>query len=272
MKNLKETLFDFMSSWEKKQKVFLLVGIVMLVLTLTVTILDFYAFSERLYAKVDNSEVISFLREKNIIPSALATIWRSTLTFTSISNYLLAINFIIYPFYWKNKKTQSFLFVSMTWISITFIVFWALISWNGNSWKRVDSSIKSIIVHVVNPMIAYIMFIFVRKDFSLSKKAIILSSLLVLGYFIFALIAFSATHKYANLPDPQTTKDVYDAADITIYKFLNPINPLFYKGQNIFVQIILNILLLIGASVLPPVLGLGLKLIYRLPWRKNKEN
>ncbi|WP_148207934.1 MAGa3780 family membrane protein [Mycoplasma crocodyli] len=260
---------NYFVDWTLKRKMFLIVGISLLFINIIVSILNFYSSATIVLEKINSQEIKEFLSENNLIPSALATTWKTTMTFTNISNYILAIMFIVYPFYWKNKKTQAFVFSSIVWISITFLVYWTLISWNGVDWKNPLTAIKSLIVHVTNPLAGYIMFWIVRKDFEISRKTIWLNNLFILSYFALALIIFLVTYNFSNI---STTKvNPYKAADMTVYNFLNPVQPFFYNGTNIFVVLTLNFTMVLLGVFLSPGLAYLIKFIYKIKITKKTK-
>ncbi|WP_396888760.1 MAGa3780 family membrane protein [Mycoplasma sp. CSL7503-lung] len=138
----------------------------------------------------------------------------------------------------KNIIRRLF-FHSLILISITFLVYWGLISWTSN-WKNIFESYKSLHTHLINPMIIFI-FAFIWKDkLKIPQKDKFICLIYVFSYFIFAFLLFISTYYL----------EYNKEHGVVIYSFLNFFHPFFYKGNNLDLKLTLNfIIILIGIGL-----------------------
>ncbi|MGZ9413370.1 MAGa3780 family membrane protein [Mycoplasma sp. Z386] len=183
----------------------------------------------------------------------------SLIYFTYQSNFLLGVVLILLAANRKSTKIKRWLFAATTLITITFIIYWALISYT-NDWTNVYGSIVSLITHLINPILGFIALFLIRKSLTIDNKLLFHTSLYVFGYFLFAFILYFASYAYY-------AKEYNDG--VVIYTFLNFTKPFFYKGGNIAVVIFLDILMFIIALFIPMTLGLFWKAVYRISYNKN---
>ncbi|MCU4117070.1 hypothetical protein N8G13_01145 [Mycoplasma zalophi] len=159
--------------------------------------------------------------------------------FTNLTNLFSLITLLALAIKENNKIKQLF-FHSIVLITITFLIYWSLISWQSN-WKNIFESYKSLHTHLINPLICFI-FAFIWKDKLLfNKKDKYYVVIYVMIYFIFALILYLTTYYFK-----------YNQQNaVVIYGFLDFINPFFYHGKQLGLQIVLNILFIVVGFTLP---------------------
>ncbi|WP_338822426.1 MAGa3780 family membrane protein [Mycoplasmopsis felifaucium] len=271
--NFKQTFLN----WKLGYKLSFIFGLALILIDICILINYFnYALTDFLektndsmYASQINYEVS---KGKWVYPSALGLMWRKTLTFTEISNFILAITLIVFPFKKDNQKQQAWFFSTIVFITITFLVYWTLVlpsSIKKGVWNRLDLAIPSFFMHAINPILGFIVLIFLRKDITLKHSQILMSSFMILGYFTFGLITFFIGEKIlVTIQGRNISYDDYVKYDIVIYPFLNFRYPMFYKGDNIAIKIILNIVIFVLAPGLPIGLAYAWKASLRIKTSK----
>ncbi|MBU4690725.1 MAGa3780 family membrane protein [Mycoplasma zalophi] len=159
--------------------------------------------------------------------------------FTNLTNLFSLITLLILAIKPNNKIKRLFLHSTVL-ITITFLIYWSLISWQSN-WKNVFESYKSLHTHLINPLVCFI-FAFLWKDQLLfNKKDKYYVVIYVMIYLIFALILYLTTY-YLKYNQKNA---------VVIYGFLDFINPFFYHGKQLGLQIVLNILFIVVGFTLP---------------------
>ncbi|QCZ36899.1 MAGa3780 family membrane protein [Mycoplasma nasistruthionis] len=276
------------NSWSKLRKATLFAGVAVILLVFITTVWRWQIVSSEMYNNIAKLtlEDKKLLLEKGFTPNILANFWNVTLTFTWLSNLFVGMALILFAIYPKNWIAQRALFLANVYITITFIVFWALIfpfEVTGDIQRFITSSL----VHFVNPVICFVFVILNRKNISVTKLTIWLSTIVMITYWAFALVTFLSGNKNVEafkvgldgsiIRDTKTVElakiNLYKEMNLTIYSFLNFKHPLFYKGDNLGLVIGLNIALFIGGFLLTPGLGFawkyGLKVKYDTatkPW------
>ncbi|WAM01088.1 hypothetical protein NWE60_00010 [Mycoplasmopsis felis] len=170
--------------------------------------------------------------------------YTSLFYFTNQSNLFLGIAMVLLSFKPNCKHRKQLFFGTTVLISITFIIYWALISWNSN-WSDWLGSIRSITTHCIHPIIGFIFLWFYKKEIELNKKVFTYTSIYVLVYFFFSFILFFNIYK----------EWFGKKQGVIIYSFLDFIEPLFYKKGNIYLVVFLDLLIF--------VIGLWYLLVYR---------
>ncbi|MBN4083820.1 hypothetical protein JXZ92_03265 [Mycoplasma sp. CSL10137] len=159
--------------------------------------------------------------------------------FTNLTNYFSLITLLLMCFSRKNIIRRLF-FHSLILISITFLVYWGLISWTSN-WKNIFQSYKSLHTHLINPMIIFI-FAFIWKDkLKILQKDKFICLIYVFSYLIFAFLLFISTYYL------EYNKEY----GVVIYPFLDFFHPFFYKGNNLDLKLILNLVIILIGIGLP---------------------
>ncbi|QSF13559.1 MAGa3780 family membrane protein [Mycoplasma sp. Mirounga ES2805-ORL] len=246
-----------LSGLSKEYKIMFFLGIWLLLVDTAILIYYFYHNISLVKMFLEENSIKDFNGINGALaPSALAIMWKITLTFTQISNWFLAVMLTIHPFHKDSKKSQSFLFAAIVYITITFLIYWGLISWNASTWKYPLVGICSTILHAINPIIGFVAFILIRKNINISQASIWKTNIFVLVYFMFGLITFLIGEQLVSFArQSENVFDKYRIMDVAIYKFLNFRHPLFYKGNNMFVVVLLDIAMFILGFVLSPAIG-----------------
>ncbi|UWV92561.1 MAGa3780 family membrane protein [Mycoplasmopsis cynos] len=157
------------------------------------------------------------------------------LYYTTLSNIFLGFVMMILSFKYNSEKVLKWTFNAIILITITFLVYWALISWT-QKWKDISRSIYSIITHCINPILGFICLFIVRKKVRFCIKSVLLCSILVISYFLFAFIVYFATVRNENFKN-----------GAIIYKFLHFYRPFYVKNGQLAIIIPLDIIIfLIG--------------------------
>lgn len=270
------------NSWKLTYKLMFIFGFVMALVNLSSLIVYFWWSIEKNYLSLKNSGIQNHFKDwtkanPTYRPDALALIWSNTLTFTMISNWLLTINLLLLPFFQNSQRAKSMFFTANVIITITFLIYWSLIFptyFKGKS-ELLDHwylLMYSTILHAINPLVGFIFMWFIRKEIQLKKCQLWMTNIFVLAYFTFALVTFFIGSKFINL-ETKNNQNPYGAYHITIYGFLNFKQPLFYKGGNTAVIILLDILMFLVAFFVIPGIAYLWKLAYRIQIIKpNKIN
>ncbi|VEU76295.1 MAGa3780 family membrane protein [Mycoplasmopsis columboralis] len=259
--------------WDTKRQWTLYLGIVYIVLMCSITIWTWEIRKEEYFNVLNNlsQDQLYFLYSNNLIISPLALFWKVTLTFTWISNFLMGFSIILFAIYPKNWKTQRLMHLNVSYISITFLVFWGLIFLpailQGNI--AVDVLVSTTIVHFVTPALGMFIFIWNKKNINTSNKTIFFSSVAMILYYLFALAVFLVGKDFDQYFIKFNSDGLYHSkVELSIYPFANFVEPLFYKGGNIFVIVTLDIAILLALCSLSVFLAWFWQKVCKLP----KEN
>ncbi|MEA4162612.1 MAGa3780 family membrane protein [Mycoplasma sp. 4404] len=261
MKIIKTTKENF-SSLTTRQKIsfFLAIGIVFVIIL--ATLINWHLTSTKISQELItlSDEAKSELLNRSSIHGykMLQSFWRVNLTFTWLSNTFLAISAVIFALKMKNHKAQQTFFLSIIYISITFLIYWTLIFVPELKEFKPLYFFNTFIIHAVSPILGFVILIINRKEIQISKKTVYLSIITMLCYYFFALITFfMSTPIYDQFKDVELkngnrlTKEL----DMTIYGFLNFREPLFYKGGNVAIVCLLNFVIFGVGFVLTPSIG-----------------
>ncbi|AAT27546.1 MAGa3780 family membrane protein [[Mycoplasma] mobile] len=177
--------------------------------------------------------------------------------FTTISNLFVGFMMIFFALF-SSKKLQRVFFVSISYITITFIIFWTLIAPVLNFNGGFDTFI-SINNHFINPVFAFVAYFLLKKRIlSVTNRTIYYSSIPIYGYLLFAMILFFSSISLMKSIDASLTSGA------NVYSFLNFFEPFFYRGGSIPLVVFLNIIIVLLAFWIPVGLGFLLKFISRL--------
>ncbi|MCS4536594.1 MULTISPECIES: MAGa3780 family membrane protein [unclassified Mycoplasma] len=168
--------------------------------------------------------------------------------FTYLTNLFTGITLILFSIIKNREKILKMFVISVGLITITFLVYWLLLSWRKETWSTFYSAIRSTITHAINPVIAFVVLFLLRKTAVISSKEIKTTAIITIAYCLFALIIYFASYN-----------KFVEGAGVTIYSFLNFTKPLFYTGGNLGVVIFLDILIF--------ALAVGLSLSTLLFWK-----
>ncbi len=145
--------------------------------------------------------------------------------FTFQTNIILGIALITFGVHYSNHKVQTLLTIAVSYISVTFIIFWTAIApisqlykWQSPYWV-----INNVFMHFINPLYGIIYFGFKRKDIVVNSKIIQWSSLYLPAFCIQAAILYAVGSETVQENSKLVFKPCY------IYKFLDFKNPLFLQ-------------------------------------------
>ncbi|MFV8483751.1 MAGa3780 family membrane protein [Mycoplasma sp. Z473B] len=261
--------------WNNLRKATLLAGITILILIFIATLWRWAITSNDIIGIIDKfspEEKAKLISEK-AVPAVLPSFWAITGTFTWISNLAIGIGLILYAIYPKSWIAQRALFLVNTYITITFIVFWTLIFPVSIKNFQAQRFINSTIVHFLNPLICFIFVFLNRKNIQITKATIWLSSIVLVAYWFFALFLFFLGQPVLNaLEVNNPAPSLYKQLALVVYDFLNFKHPLFYKGHNTAVIVLLNLVIFIVGFLLTPGIGFAWKYILKVPYDKVTES
>ncbi len=144
--------------------------------------------------------------------------------FTFQSNIILGVTMFLYSLKPKSSVMQSLFFAGLSIIVVTILVYWFSIGPTAPGWKWRNPywATNIIVVHMVNPGAAYIIFFKNKADFLLNCKTMRYMSLYFFFYLI-ALFIFFFTSSYVEAtPDG---KEVFYPC--FVYDFLDFSKPFF---------------------------------------------
>lgn len=157
----------------------------------------------------------------------------SLMQFTYLSNLMLAISCIMFIFLKDKKWVRYLLFNALVYMTITFFVYWILISWNSNAWSNPYYALSSVITHFLLFVNGVIVVILNSNWFKISKFDSLITAAPFALYYFFALILFFSTSPHA-----------------VIYSFLDFKKPMF-MGTSMIAVIFGNILIIILLPSIP---------------------
>nr|WP_307921112.1 hypothetical protein [Mycoplasmopsis bovis] len=184
--------------------------------------------------------------------------WGSFLYYTYLSNFLLGFVLIIAGVLWTNMYAKKALFISVVSITMTFVVYWALLSYQKSTWTNPLNATRSLITHAINPILGFVALSLIRKEIIVTKITFTIPVLISTVYTIFAMILFFATFD-----------KIIQGRGAVVYGFLDFKNPYFYKGNNTGVIIILDFLLYVVSMITPLLFGIMWKFIYKIKYQKS---
>lgn len=125
----------------------------------------FYAFSYVIW--YDPKDELN----KTGAPTHLAVFkgWGSFLYYTYLSNFLLGFVLIIAGVLWTNMYAKKALFISVVSITMTFVVYWALLSYQKSTWTNPLNATRSLITHAINPILGFVALSLIRKEIIVTK-------------------------------------------------------------------------------------------------------
>lgn len=236
---------------EKLVKILIVLGFA--ILTITFFRIIYTMFYPSIAPITEETKV---LRLENIFKN-----FSAFFSFSNQSNFFLGLATVLLGFGWERRKQKQidFFFAAIITITITFIIFWAVISWSNRAkWTSEPfSMILSVLVHAVTPIIGFITLWLIKSKVVITFRAVFWASFYTFAYFCFALVLYFITKavSVSNLP-------------VVIYRFLNFEKPFFYGSGNIFVIILLDILILLAGSAIPYGLAMFWKVVYRMKIQK----
>lgn len=178
------------------------------------------------------------------------------LYFTTISNLLLALSgalFVLKPTCVHRKR---FFFISIIYMTITFLFYWGLISWNKSTlhtWKNPLKTINSILVHLVFYIQAIVVLFIYKENIIMSFKEILFGTIGLWIYLAFALILFYSTSPH-----------------VIIYDFINFNKPLFINTDSPILRGVIITIIVLLMPIISSVIGLIFKLLLIIRFTKKR--
>ena len=270
--------FKKFKEWKTILKIIFILGIVLLIIDFSILLhyMNIHAIQKAIaQLKSSNADTLIGLGAKGneFYPNGLALMWNQGTTFTMISNWMLAIAMIVYPLHAQRQKSQFFYFFAVVNITITFVIYWALIffvSLKNGVWNNPSAAVPSFILHAINPLAGFITLGFARKQIKLTKMQLWLTNVAVLLYFFMAMVMFFIGKPLLGLKNAGS-KDEYAKYNIVVYTFLNFDKPLFYKGGKIAIVILLDLAMFALGAFLAPAFAWMWKGIFRIQLIKRNE-
>ncbi|EIE41727.1 membrane protein [Mycoplasmopsis canis UFG4] len=182
------------------------------------------------------------------------------LFYTNITNFFLGFMMLLLAYKPENEKVKTVFLSSVISITITFLVYWFLISWTQN-WKNGFGVFTSLVTHAINPILGFIVLYLFRKEVKINLWSIIISSSIIVLYFFFALFLYLGTGAEYGFKN-----------GAVVYKFLHFYRPFFVKTENIGLIVTLDILIFIIGALIPVILTFVWKLILNLGYKKVWKN
>lgn len=167
--------------------------------------------------------------------------------FTVQTNLFLGIMLIILAFSYYSEKTQSWFFGSVSLITVTFIVYWAILAPTAKpeNWSNSYFVISNTFLHGVNPILGFVILVLIRKEIILDKKVLGWCSMYMMIFFIFNAILYGS----GAIVDKENPSKIDGAS---VYNFLDLQKLMFIDFSKMpVVGIFANILLLILCPLLP---------------------
>lgn len=174
--------------------------------------------------------------------------------FTYQSNLLFGFILLSYVLS-KNRKKFQLLFAATSMTTVVLIVFWTVIAWHID-FSSFEGLFSSATVHFLNPILAIVSLFWFRKDYQVSTKGMLLSSIYSFAYLIFCALLYAFTVKqWLSKTYTHNGDIIYFYTGVTIYPFLNFLHPFFYSGGSMFVLFLLNLIMIVLSFLMPYGLG-----------------
>ncbi|WBP84153.1 MAGa3780 family membrane protein [Mycoplasmopsis edwardii] len=231
-------------SYPKQQKIAFWSGI--FVLLSTVFFITFAMVFQGFfgYEKSTNSYYIKF--------HEVFGVFVHLLYYTSLTNIFLGVMLLFVAYKPESEKVKIWFFNSVVLITITFFIYWGLISWT-QKWNKIHSVISSLVTHCINPVLGFIVLFLMRRQIKVSFKNICSLSLIVVAYFFFAMIVYLGSGSQYDFKN-----------GAIIYSFLHFYRPFFIKTSSVGLIVTLDLLLFVIAFLAPAGLGFAWKAILKI--------
>lgn len=194
--------------------------------------------------------------------------------FTIQTNFFTGITTTIIGFKNNSNKAKNWFFGSIVLITITFLVYWAILAPLTEPYKWSDPYfvISTIFTHGINPIIGFIVLFMIKNNFILDKKIIGWICLFMSIYIVFHSFFYSAGARLEEVLDSNgdptgefTIKFPY------IYGFLDVRKILFINGIEKFPWLVVIINMV--CFLIAPLIAIGLSWIWEMCLRlKSTSN
>ncbi|MHA0272868.1 MAGa3780 family membrane protein [Mycoplasma sp. 48589B] len=207
-----------------------------------------------------------------VYPNATYLFWGgSTYWFTFMSNVLMGVTLFIYPFYQKSRRAQTFYFASMVYIIVVMMGYWGGVVFDNSiiTQNRPFEMIKTLIMHAGAPFLGlFTLFAYERKRIRISTRSIWAFCTWPIAYLLFTVAIYFIGYKFmAPFGGTELQRGV------TIYGVVSFYHPIGYKGDSIFVIVVLDVIMVLCAIFTAPAIGFILRKVLRIlaPWQKKPK-
>lgn len=197
--------------------------------------------------------------------------------YTFQTNYIVAIVFILSFFKIKTKSFDSFFLSSVSYIVLTFVIYWTAIvpfassyKWNIPYWVM-----NNFILHFINPSLSFIVLFINRKRISVNNKYLKWFSLYPMIFVFYASLVYYLGGSV--LVDDQSGEKYFQG--LPIYKFLDVQSPIFINLEdNHLLALFVYFFIAIFSPFLMMLIMIAFIKIYRIKCNKkyiffkNKNN
>nr|WP_129724598.1 hypothetical protein [Mycoplasmopsis gallopavonis] len=184
----------------------------------------------------------------------------------------MAITLLFYPTAQNSLRAQKFYFASMVYIIIVASAYWTGVFMVPTTYTNLfyDQKVKSIIMHIVAPILGLATLYYERKRIQISNPSI-WSFAIYPALYLILLIVPTYVLGYKFMEFGKTTQAdgtiIYPSElsrGIVIYQLVSFNHPLGYPGDLIFIKVVLNILMISLAFISAPAIGFLLRQILRI--------
>ncbi|PAK21470.1 hypothetical protein CJJ23_01605 [Mycoplasmopsis agassizii] len=174
------------------------------------------------------------------------------LYFTTQTNLIAAVAVLVIAFI-KTNWAKNFIFSAAALITITFTIYWALISYTVE-WTNAQDNFHSIMSHGLFPVVTVAIFFLNRKDLIIKRRTRLIISIYIILYYISITILFLLSYEsdilINNILENQNASDIADYTTyVLIYHFADPYNPFSLDltevtAANIFLRVFMQLVIL----------------------------
>ncbi|MBN3535020.1 MAGa3780 family membrane protein [Mycoplasma procyoni] len=183
--------------------------------------------------------------------------------FTHHSNMFFGVALLLFG--WKdNEFYKRLLFSSVALMFFTILIYWAFIfDWTqknereGEYLSKVWAWSHNVITHIIVPILSFVFLALYRKQITITYKTFMWINIYILSYVGFMLVVFLINF-------------IATKGQVVGYDFTDPFKPFGYKGGNIFLIILLDILLVLLFVSSPSILIIATKFSFNIKYQKLK--
>ena len=251
----------------KKNVSFYSLGIFLIINTLVWTILS----GGRWFEMIPPGE--NQLPEFNGDPNQVFGPFYMLAFFTIQTNFFTGITMTIIGFKNNSNKAKNWFFGSIVLITITFLVYWAILSWSTDDykWSNPYFVISTLFTHGVNPIIGFVVLFMIKNEFVLDKKIIGWICLFMSIYIVFHSFFYSAgAYSKEVLDDNDNPTGKYTIYFPHVYGFLDVRKIFFMNGIEKYPWLVIIINMIV--FLIAPLFAVGLSWIWAKSLRLKSTN
>ncbi|QGZ97543.1 hypothetical protein GE118_01870 [Mycoplasma sp. NEAQ87857] len=266
-KNKKLLFWNNFKEISTSSKITFIFGVILISLYVSITIVEWYYQSWRTFnafnvIKGDIDKTLTNKMDQNVVyPSGVRLLWGgSTYWFTFMCNVFMGVMLLVYPLHKKSKKIQKFYFASIVYILIVVSAYWTGIMIVPSTFTELvfDQKIKSIIMHVIAPVIGVSTIFWERKSIKISNKDIWMYAIFPSSYMIFIIINYVMSYKFIKFGGTELDRG------IVIYELVSFKYPLGYKGEITFIIVVLDLIMISLSILTAPIYGFLMRKLLRI--------